>query len=181
MLFSCYIVLSHCWAPQADAPDRPRGPDGTDGPVGPDEPDEPDGPDGPDGPAGPLSEPYAKKPKKEPFTKLDFSAVVLHHRLLTPNAVLEHMFEKGSKAMQLWVHCRQRKLKEFIQDALDMEAAKPAAALEKESDWSLVERLCQCMYIWAAFSRRAKTAKKKVNLLLLKEPRLQKKVSIYYW
>jgi len=127
-----------------------------------------------------LSEPYAKKPKKEPFTKLDFSAVVLHHRLLTPNAVLEHMFEKGSKAMQLWVHCRQRKLKEFIQDALDMEAAKPAAALEKESDWSLVERLCQCMYIWAAFSRRAKTAKKRVNLLLLKEPRLQKKVSIYY-
>ena len=58
-----------------------------------------------------TSEPFAKKPKKDGFTKLDFSALVLEHRLLTPNAVLEYMQEKGSKAMQLWIHCRQRKLK----------------------------------------------------------------------
>ena len=95
-----------------------------------------------------MSEPFARKPKKDGFTKLDFSAVVLQHRLLTPNAVLEYMMEKGSSAMQLWIHNRQRKLKEFIQDALDMEAAKPAAALEKETEWALVERLskgaCSC-------------------------------------
>jgi hypothetical protein len=53
------------------------------------------------------------------------------------------MQEKGSKAMQLWVHTRQRRLKEFIQDALAMEGAKPAAALEKETEWALVERLSQ--------------------------------------
>ena len=95
-----------------------------------------------------MSEPFAKKPKKDGFTKLDFSAVVLQHRLLTPNAVLEYMMDKGSSAMQLWVHNRQRKLKDFIQDALDMEAAKPAAALEKETEWALIERLskgvCSC-------------------------------------
>jgi hypothetical protein len=73
---------------------------------------------------------------------------VLQHRLLTPNAVLEYMQEKGSKAMQLWIHCRQRKLKEFIQEALDLERAKLAAALERETQWALVERLskgvCNC-------------------------------------
>jgi hypothetical protein len=34
-----------------------------------------------------ISQPFAKKAKKDPFTKLDFSAVVLQHRLLTPNSV----------------------------------------------------------------------------------------------
>lgn len=95
-----------------------------------------------------MSEPYAEKPKKDTFTKLDFSALVLQHRLLTPNSVLEYMQEKGSKAMQLWIHCRQRKLKEFIQDALEMEGAKQAAALEKETEWAFIERLsrgtCSC-------------------------------------
>ena len=95
-----------------------------------------------------TSDPFAKKPKKDSFNKLDFSALVLEHRLLTPNAVLEYMQEKGSKAMQLWTHCRQRKLKEFIKDALDMEAAKKSAALERETPWALIERLskgtCSC-------------------------------------
>ena len=95
-----------------------------------------------------MSEPFAKKPKRDAFNKLDFSALVLQHRLLTPNAVLEYMQEKGSKAMQLWIHCRQRKLKEFIQEALDLERAKLAAALERETQWALVERLskgvCNC-------------------------------------
>ena len=95
-----------------------------------------------------ISEPFAKKTKKDGFNKLDFSALVLQHRLLTPSAVLEHMQEKGSKAMQLWIHSRQRKLKEFIKDALDMEDAKNAAALERETPWALVERLskgtCSC-------------------------------------
>ena len=95
-----------------------------------------------------LSNASAKKPKKEPFSKLDFSAIVLEHRLLTPSAVLTHFTEKGSKAMQLWVHCKQRKLKEYIQDALQLESAKQTAAFEKETDWALVERLsqetCQC-------------------------------------
>ena len=96
-----------------------------------------------------MSEPFAKKPKKgDSFTKLDFTSLVLEHHLSTPNAVLEYAQEKGAKAMQLWVNCRQRKLKEFIQDALDWEAAKTAASCEKETDWDLVQRLgretCDC-------------------------------------
>ena len=67
---------------------------------------------------------------------------------MTPSAVLTYFSEKGSKAMQLWVHCKQRKLKEFIQDALQLESAKQTAALEKETDWALIERLsketCGC-------------------------------------
>ena len=34
-----------------------------------------------------MSEPFARKPKKEAFTKLDFTAIVLQHRLLTPSSV----------------------------------------------------------------------------------------------
>ena len=95
-----------------------------------------------------LSDPLHKKSKTNAFTKLDFSAIVLDQRLLTPNAVLEYVQEKGSKSMQLWVHTRQRKLKDFIEDALELEDAKRAAALERETDWALIERLgqgrCQC-------------------------------------
>ena len=40
-----------------------------------------------------MSEPLHKKPKKEIFTKLDFTAIILEHRLLTPNTVLEYMQE----------------------------------------------------------------------------------------
>ena len=62
--------------------------------------------------------------------------------------VLEFVFDKGSRAMQLWVHSRQRRLKEFIQDALEMEGAKSAAAMERETEWAVVERLsketCRC-------------------------------------
>ena len=95
-----------------------------------------------------ISEPFAKKPHKDGFNKMDLSAIVLQHRLLTPNAVLGYVMEKGSKASQLWVHNKQGKLKEFIQQALEMEGAKPAAALENETEWALVERLsrgtCAC-------------------------------------
>jgi hypothetical protein len=79
---------------------------------------------------------------------LDLSAVVLQHRLLTPSAVLEYFQEEGSRQMQVWVHCKQRKLKEFIQDTLVMESAPQAAALERETEWALIERLskgtCAC-------------------------------------
>ena len=73
---------------------------------------------------------------------------MLEHRLLIPNAVLAYVMDKGSKQMQLWVHSKQRRLKEFIQDALEMANARQAAALERETEWELVERLskstCDC-------------------------------------
>jgi len=98
-----------------------------------------------------VSEPFDPKKfkNKEPFTKLDFSALVLAKRLATPNAVLTHVMEKGTHAMKLWVHTRQCRLKQFIREAYDLEAAKGKAELEKETEWELVERLakdatCKC-------------------------------------
>ena len=44
-----------------------------------------------------ISEPLVKKAKKECFTKLNFTATVLEHRLLTPNSLLEYVREKGSR------------------------------------------------------------------------------------
>ena len=43
-----------------------------------------------------------KKAKVEKFTPLDFTAMVLHKNLLTPNAVLAHVQEYGSHACQLY-------------------------------------------------------------------------------
>ena len=100
-----------------------------------------------------MSEPFEKKIKKkqetaEKVTKLDFQAMVLERRLLTPSAVLDHVMRNGSKAMQLWTCNRQGKLKEFIEHALQVEGASQAAAAERESDWERVQRLarnpCKC-------------------------------------
>jgi hypothetical protein len=99
---------------------------------------------------GLLSEPFEQKAgKKKGFNKLDFNALVLSENLMTPSAVLAHVFQKGSKDMQLWTSIRQRRLKEFIQDAVDQAAAKDKAALERETEWQLIERLakqdsCEC-------------------------------------
>ena len=97
-----------------------------------------------------ASEPLDQQTHKnaERFTKLDFNAVVLAARLLTPNAVLEYIQEEGSSAMQLWVANRQRKLKELIREAQDWGEARQAAAAESETDWALIGRLakntCPC-------------------------------------
>ena len=64
------------------------------------------------------------KVKRERFNKLDFTAVVIAQRLLTVSQVLSYAQEKGSDEMKCWVANRQRKLKEFIQDALEWETAK---------------------------------------------------------
>ena len=50
-----------------------------------------------------ASEPLHEKTGKntERFTKLDFNALILAERLLTPSAVIEHVMEKGSLVMQL--------------------------------------------------------------------------------
>ena len=92
---------------------------------------------------GRISQPPSKKQKKDAFSKLDFTSVVLQHRLLTPNAVLEYVQEKGSKKMQMWVNSKQRNLKEYIQHAVEWGSAKQASSLEQETDWGLIERLGQ--------------------------------------
>jgi hypothetical protein len=97
-----------------------------------------------------VSEPVdSNKAKKRAFSKLDFSAMVLTERLKTPSGVLDHVMDKGTNEMKLWVHQRQDKLKKFIREAYELEGAKAKAALEKETEWQLIERLakegdCEC-------------------------------------
>ena len=86
--------------------------------------------------------------KKRRFNKMDFTALVIDQGLWTRDSVMSYVESKGSAEMQTWVNARQRKLKEFIQDAEEWRAAPAAAQAEKETDWQLVERLslgtCQC-------------------------------------
>ena len=92
-----------------------------------------------------VSDPFdpKKSKKRESFTKLDLSAMVVSEQLQTPCAVLTHVMTKGTKTMKLWVHMRQSKLKQFIREAYDLEGAKLQAELEKESEWKLIERFAR--------------------------------------
>lgn len=90
----------------------------------------------------------SKKPKIAAFNRLDFLALVLEQDLLTPTAVLAHVKQSGSAACRLFVTRNQRKLAEFISDAVEWRDAERNLALEKETDWDLVLRLskqsCAC-------------------------------------
>lgn len=100
-----------------------------------------------------------KKAKVEKFTPLDFTAMVLHKNLLTPNAVLAHVQEYGSHACQLYCLRNQKRLQDLIEGALQWRDAKQLHAVEQETDWSLIQRLAstpctcsgQCVW-WAAVS-----------------------------
>ena len=82
------------------------------------------------------------------FTKLDFNALVLSRQLQTPSQVMLHVQKHGSRAMQEFVTKNQRRLKDLLQEAADWQQAESTAALEKESDWDLIQRLageaCVC-------------------------------------
>ena len=84
--------------------------------------------------------PTKKQKKEQRFTHLDFKALVLKENLLTPNAVMAHFLEKGSFEMRLWVSGHQQKLRQLIQEAVDLGAASTEAKLEKESEWQIIER-----------------------------------------
>ena len=92
-----------------------------------------------------------KKAKVEKFTPLDFTAMVLHKNLLTPNAVLAHV--------QLYCLRNQKRLSDLIEGALQWRDAKQLHDLEQETDWGLLQRLAgtpctcsgQCVW-WAAVS-----------------------------
>jgi hypothetical protein len=89
-----------------------------------------------------------EKQKREQFTKLDFTSLVLAESLTTPDEVMSYVQDKGSVAMQAYVNRVQRRLKEFIDDAGAWQAAKSRVEASKETDWQLVERVakgtCQC-------------------------------------
>jgi len=74
------------------------------------------------------------------FTKLDFIALVLSKDLSTKDAVLRYVQEHGTVVMQAFVAKHQGQLSELLADAKDWESAPANAALEQETDWSLLCR-----------------------------------------
>ena len=78
--------------------------------------------------------------KKAKFTKLDLTSLILDKGLSTRAALLEFTQDHGSAGMHLFVHQNQRKLKEYLEDAREWEAAREAAKAERESDWEVVCR-----------------------------------------
>ena len=72
------------------------------------------------------------------FTKLDFTALVLEKKLRTQASVLRYFQQKGSVAMQAFVSKHQRKLQDFLDDALEWDTASEVAAAEEQTDWALI-------------------------------------------
>eukprot|EP00438_Fugacium_kawagutii_P004356 Skav207893 [mRNA] locus=scaffold664:850568:852286:+ [translate_table: standard] len=96
--------------------------------------------------------------KKSKFSKLDLTAIILEHRLVTPTAVLQFAQDQGTEAMQVFVHQRQKNLKELVAEAHAWGEAREKARQEKETDWEVICRVAneacahgeQCTYSAAA-------------------------------
>lgn len=91
-----------------------------------------------------LAGQVTKGPKKvEVFRKLDFTALVIAERLDTESQVMAYVQTKGSASMQAFVNKSQRRIKEYIEDAMQWSKAQATAVAEVESDWALIERLAR--------------------------------------
>ena len=73
-----------------------------------------------------------------PWTKLDFKSLVLSKNLRSKKKVLAYAHEHGTASLQAYVSNHQRRLQEFIDDALEWEAAPAEAAMEKLTDWAVL-------------------------------------------
>ena len=80
------------------------------------------------------------KKSKGRFSKIDFTAIVLDQNLKTTDDVLEYFQDYGSASMQSFVSQHQRRLKEYLEDAAEWEAARAQANLNRETDWNLLCR-----------------------------------------
>ena len=56
--------------------------------------------------------------------------------LTTQAAVMEYVQDHGTEQMQLFVHQRQRYLKDFVAEAMQWGEARQQAAAERHSEWS---------------------------------------------
>eukprot|EP00435_Cladocopium_sp_Y103_P053431 s1435_g17.t1 len=74
--------------------------------------------------------------KKQRFNKLDLTALIISQGLTTQAAVMEYVQDHGTEQMQLFVHQRQRHLKDFVAEAMDWGSARQQAAAERQSEWS---------------------------------------------
>ena len=76
------------------------------------------------------------KQKKPRFNKLDLTALIMSQGLTTQAAVMEYVQDHGTEQMQLFVHQRQRYLKDFVAEAMQWGEARQQAAAERQSEWS---------------------------------------------
>lgn len=76
--------------------------------------------------------------KKAKFNKLDLTALILSQELTTPASVLAYTQNHGTEAMQLFVHQRQKYLKDYVAEALEWGQATKQAEEEKQTEWSFV-------------------------------------------
>ena len=96
--------------------------------------------------------------KKTKFNKLDLTAIILSQGLTSQAALLEYTQDHGTEAMQLFVHQRQKVLKEYLTEAHEWGQARHKAARDRWSNWQLLcqqaENVCchgdSCTYAAAA-------------------------------
>jgi hypothetical protein len=83
---------------------------------------------------------FALQKKARACTKLDLTAIILDQSLRTKAAVLAYVQAHGTAAIQSFVHQNQRKINDFLEDAIEWEGARDTARLERETAW---EQLCR--------------------------------------
>jgi len=100
----------------------------------------------------------SKKGARATFTKLDLTSIIISKHLWSKDCLLAYTQDFGTAKMQAFVHQRQKKINEDIEDAKDWASARENAAFEAISDWDLVrqyaDKRCphgdQCPYHKAA-------------------------------
>ena len=122
----------------------------------------------------------SKKAARTSFTKLDLTSVIISKHLWSKDTLMAYTQDHGTAKMQDFVHSRQRKLAQDIEDAKEWSAAKESAAFEAIPDWDLVcqfaEKPCphgdNCSYHKAAeelFARNAGSVNRNVLAAALRD------------
>jgi hypothetical protein len=73
-----------------------------------------------------------------PWSKVDLNGLVLAKNLRSKKKVLAYAHQHGTASLQAYVCKNQRRLQEFIDDALEWEAAPAEAAMEQLTDWAVL-------------------------------------------
>jgi hypothetical protein len=77
---------------------------------------------------------------KKPFSKMDFTALVVTAALKTPAQVMSHVKNKGSTEMQVFIVKHQARLKAWLEEAWEWDGAEAQALDEQMSGLERVQR-----------------------------------------
>lgn len=72
------------------------------------------------------------------FTKSDFNSLVLSKGLQKKSTFLRYVQDHGTDAMRAFATNNQRRLREFLEDAVEWRDARQVAAEEELTDWALL-------------------------------------------